>query len=236
MAKDEQRAGDEVMATFVLVHGAWGGSYMYSDLARELRQAGHDVHVPSLTGLGERAHLAHGGITLTDHINDVVGLIDCEQLNDFILVGHSYGGMVVTGVAALRGSKISSLVYLDAFLPQDGDALWDIASDFERKAYIDGQRATPGLCQPFFPAGTRRVSGQPLLTLTQPVTLGGEEDQVARRSYVYATNDAPTTFTKFRNRVAADPAWTVHELATGHLMWDDDLAGVAKILLAEAAL
>ncbi|MBO9582468.1 MAG: alpha/beta hydrolase [Sphingobium sp.] len=222
------------MATFVLVHGAWGGSYMCGNLARALRDAGHEVHIPSLTGLGERAHLAHGGITLTDHINDVIGLIDCELLNDFFLVGHSYGGMVITGVAAQRGSRIRGLVYIDAFLPQDGEALWDIADDMARKAYIDGQRETPGLSQPFFPVGERKVTGHPLLTLLQPVKLGGEEGRIGRHTYLYATNDAPTIFTKFRDRVAADPAWMVHELATGHLVWDEDLAGVTKILLDEA--
>ena len=223
------------MATFVLVHGAWGGSYGYGPLARNLRDAGHEVFTPSLTGLGERAHLAHGGITLADHIDDVVGLIDCEDLSDIILVGHSYGGMVITGVSALRGRKIRSIVYLDAFLPQDGQALWDIADDAARKAYIDGQRETPGLCQPFFPVGDRKVSGHPLLSLLQPVKLGGEESAIKHRTYVYATNGAPTIFTKFRDRVGVDPAWETHELATGHLMWDDDLAGVTKILLAQAS-
>lgn len=222
------------MATFVLVHGAWGGSYGYGPLAHNLRAAGHDVHVPSLTGLGERAHLAHGGITLTDHINDVIGLIDCEALDDIILVGHSYGGMVVTGVSAQRGSKIRTIVYLDAFLPQHDQALWDIADDAARKAYIDGQRETPGLCQPFFPVGERKVSGHPLLSLLQPVKLRGEEGAIKHHVYVYATNGAPTIFTKFRDRVAADPAWTLHELPTGHLMWDDDLVGITGILLGEA--
>jgi pimeloyl-ACP methyl ester carboxylesterase len=222
------------MATFVLVHGAWGGSYMYTPLAERLRAAGHLVHVPSLTGLGERAHLAHGGITLTDHINDVVGLIDCEELQDFILVGHSYGGMVITGVSARRGSRIRKLVYIDAFLPQNGQALWDIASDFERSAYIDGQRNSPGLCQPFFPVGERHVTGHPLLTLVEPVKLGGEEKQIGQRTYLYATNNAPTTFTKFRERIANEPGWTLHELATGHFMWDDDLDGVTRLLLDEA--
>lgn len=226
------------MATYVLVHGAWGGSWGYAPLARELRAAGHEVHVPSLTGLGERVHLAHGGITLTDHINDVIGLIDCEQLSDIILVGHSYGGMVVTGVSAQRGSRIRSLVYLDAFLPQDGQALWDVADEATRQLYIENQKATPGLVQPIFPmpeGRTARVSGHPLLTLLQPVKLGGEEGAIRRRTYVYANASPLTTFIQFRDRCAADTAWQVHEIATGHMVWDDDLPGCLKILLDEAA-
>ena len=225
------------MATFVLVHGAWGGSWGYAPLARNLRAAGHEVHIPSLTGLGERAHLAHGGITLSDHINDVVGLIDCEGLSDFILVGHSYGGMVITGVSAFRGKQISSLMYLDAFLPQDGQALWDLVDDQTRKLYIDNQRATPGLIAPIFPmpeGRSARVSGHPLLTLTEPVKLGGEESEIARRVYVYANASPLTSFGQFRERLAADPAWAVHDVATGHMVWDDDLPAVTRILLEEA--
>ena len=225
------------MASFVLVHGAWGGSWGYSPLARELRAAGHEVHVPSLTGLGERVHLAHGGITLTDHINDVVGLIDCEGLDDIILVGHSYGGMVITGVSALRGKRIRALVYLDAFLPQDGQMLWDIVDDGTRAMYIQNQRATPGLVAPIFPipAGRAgRVSGHPLLTLLEPVKLGGEEAAIGRRVYVYASASPVGSFAQFRERCSVDPGWTVHELATGHMVFDDDLASTTRILLAEA--
>jgi pimeloyl-ACP methyl ester carboxylesterase len=225
-----------MMATYVLVHGAWGGSYLYKPLARTLRAAGHEVYTPSLTGLGERAHLAHGGIDLACHIQDVIGTIDCEKLDDIVLVGHSYGGMVVTGVAAQRGAKIRSIVYLDAFLPRDGEALWDIADDFARKAYIDGQRGSPGLSQPFFPFPEEetRIKGHPLLTLLQPVRLGGEEKQIGRHVYVYATSGAPTVFTKFRDHVAADPAWELHEVATGHHLWHDDLDTITNILLAQA--
>ncbi|MBB5986163.1 alpha/beta hydrolase [Sphingobium lignivorans] len=226
------------MATYVLVHGAWGGSWGYASLARALRAAGHDVHVPSLTGLGERAHLAHGGITLSDHIADVVSLIDCEDLSDIILVGHSYGGMVVTGVSALRGKRIRSLVYLDAFLPQDGQALWDVADEATRRLYIENQKGTPGLVQPIFPmpeGRTRRVSGHPLLTLLEPVKLGGEESAISRRVYVYANASPLTIFTQFRDRCLAEEGWSVHEIATGHMVWDEDLPGVTKILLDEAA-
>lgn len=225
------------MATFVLVHGAWGGSWGYAPLGRALRAAGHDVHIPSLTGLGERAHLAHGGITLTDHINDVVGLIDCEGLSEIILVGHSYGGMVITGVSALRGKQISSLVYLDAFLPQDGQMLWDLVDDQTRKLYIANQRATPGLIAPIFPmpeGRSARVSGHPLLTLTEPVKLGGNEQEIGRRVYVYANASPLTSFSQFRERLVNDPAWEVHEVATGHMVWDDDLPAITRILLDEA--
>lgn len=225
------------MATYVLVHGAWGGSWGYANLAAQLRAAGHEVHIPSLTGLGERAHLAHGGITLTDHINDVLGLIDCEGLSDIILVGHSYGGMVVTGVSALRGNRIRSIIYLDAFLPQDGEALWDIVDDATRAMYIQNQKATPGLIQPIFPmpeGRAGRVSGHPLLTLLEPVRLGGEESAIQRHVYVYASASPLGAFAGFRARCAADPAWVVHDLATGHMVWDDDLAGATRILLAEA--
>mgnify|MGYP001025101617 CR=1 FL=1 len=226
------------MATYVLVHGAWGGSWGYASLARELRAAGHEVHIPSLTGLGERAHLAHGGITLSDHIADVVGLIDCEGLSNIILVGHSYGGMVVTGVSALRGHLIRSLVYLDAFLPQDGEMLWDIVDDATRAMYIQNQKGTPGLVQPIFPippGRAGRVSGHPLLTLLEPVKLGGEESAIHRRVYVYASASPVGSFRQFRDRCVTDPAWQVHDLPTGHMVWDDDLAGVTKILLAEAS-
>ncbi|MBN8832243.1 MAG: alpha/beta hydrolase [Sphingomonadales bacterium] len=225
------------MATYVLVHGAWGGSWGYGNLARELRAAGHEVHIPSLTGLGERAHLAHGGITLTDHINDVIGLIDCEGLSDIILVGHSYGGMVITGVSAQRGKNIRSLVYLDAFLPQDGQTLWDTVDDQTRAMYIENQKGTPGLVQPIFPipeGRAGRVSGHPLLTLLEPVKLGGEEGAIGRRVYVFASASPVGSFAQFRARCAADPAWEVHDLPTGHMVWDEDLAGVTRILLAQA--
>ncbi len=224
------------MAKYVLVHGAWGGSWGYANLARELRAAGHEVHIPSLTGLGERAHLANGGITLTDHINDVIGLIDCEGLDDIILVGHSYGGMVITGVSALRGKRIRALIYLDAFLPQDGQSLWDVVDDATRAMYIQNQRNTPGLIDPIFPippGRAGRVSGHPLLTLLEPVKLGGEEGAIGRHVYVYASASPVGAFGKFRERCAGDANWQVHDLATGHMVWDDDLAGVTRILLAE---
>ena len=120
--------------TFLLVHGAWHGGWCWRRVVPLLQQAGHTVLTPSLTGLGERAHLSRPDIDLDTHINDIVMLIDMEELEDIVLVGHSYAGMVVTGVADRVTTKIRRLVYLDAFLPENGKAQMD---------YMLPQRAAP---------------------------------------------------------------------------------------------
>ncbi|HWL47404.1 MAG TPA: alpha/beta hydrolase, partial [Sphingomonadaceae bacterium] len=225
------------MATYVLVHGAWGGGWSYQAIARGLRAAGHEVYAPTLTGLGEREHLASPAIDLATHIRDVVNLIEYEGLSDIILCGHSYAGMVITGTAAAVGGRIRTLFYLDAFLPQDGQALWDIADERSRRHYIDAQRDRPGLVAHFSvaagaPSDTPRpLSRQPLLTLIEPVRLTGEERKVANHTYVYATRDAPTAFTRFYETVRDDPAWRVVTVPTGHRVMADDPAGLIRLLL-----
>jgi len=224
------------MATYVLVHGAWAGGWGFTDMANRLRDAGHRVFVAHLTGLGERAHLSSPGITLSTHIQDVIGLIDCEDIDEIILLGHSYGGMVITGVAAARAAQIRSLVYLDAFLPQDGQALWDLADEGTRAFYIDAQRGTPGLVQPTFARDNqpkRPLTGHPLLTLLEPVTAPAA-DMIRNRTYIYATVGTPTIFTQFYDRVREDPSWHVHEIATGHIVMWDDPEGLLALLLGEA--
>ena len=114
------------MATFVLVHGAWHGGWCYRETAKALRDAGHTVFTPTLTGTGDRWHQSNQSITLETHIRDVCGTFEFEELSDVILCGHSYGGMVITGVADRIPSQIKSLVYLDAFVPQHGDSLIDL--------------------------------------------------------------------------------------------------------------
>ena len=114
------------MATFVLVHGAWHGGWCYGRVAKLLRAAGHEVYTPTHTGVGERAHLADYHITLATHVRDVTNVIEYENLSDVIICGNSYGGMVITGVAASLGERIKSLVYLDAFVPEDGQSLFDL--------------------------------------------------------------------------------------------------------------
>jgi len=111
------------MTDFVLVQGTWIGGWYWRPIAQALRKAGHEVYTPTLTGLGERIHLMNPGINLDTHIADVANVFEFEELSDVVLVGHSYGGMVITGVADRSPDKIRSMVYLDAFVPQNGNAL-----------------------------------------------------------------------------------------------------------------
>jgi pimeloyl-ACP methyl ester carboxylesterase len=115
------------MATFVLVHGGGHGGWCYQRVARRLRAEGHDVHTPSMTGLAERSHLLHTGIDLDHHVRDIVEVLHYEDLRDVVLVGHSYGGMVITGVADRAADRIGKLVYLDAANPVNGQSLLDVA-------------------------------------------------------------------------------------------------------------
>ncbi|WP_296681084.1 alpha/beta fold hydrolase [Novosphingobium sp.] len=206
------------MADFILVHGAWGGGHQFNRLADNLRGAGHRVLIAQLTGLGARAHLASPSINLETHIDDVVQQIDSADLSGFILVGHSYGGMVIAGVASRLGGRIARIVYLDAFLPQDGQSLWDVVGPFERNHYIAGQRDTPGLVAPLPGIDAPGLSRHPLLTLIQPVRLSGKETAIAQRCYVFASGWDHSPFAQFHDRVKDDASWQVHVLDCGHFI------------------
>jgi pimeloyl-ACP methyl ester carboxylesterase len=231
------------VTTFVLVHGAWTGGWGYKKTARLLRAGGHEVYVVTLTGLGERSHLSHPGITLSTHIQDVVNVFEYEDITDAVLVGHSYGGMVITGVSGRVADRIRSLVYLDAFLPANGQALWDIAGEQGRQFYIDGQKSTPGLVGPMGLAATlddpglaelrrKKLDLHPLLTLTEPVRLDGSERTIAKRTYILATKQP--AFQRFYDQVKNDPAWTTKTIDTGHVVMMEDPEGLAKLLMEEA--
>lgn len=146
------------MATFVLVHGAWHGGWCYRDTAAALRAAGHTVFTPTHSGVGERSHQSAENITLETHIRDVCGCIEWEELNDIVLVGHSYGGMVISGVADRMAERIRALVYLDAFLPQNGDSLNGLI-----------QKALPPEVAAQFLAGFRGAAAEGHSGLMQPI-------------------------------------------------------------------
>lgn len=221
------------MAIFVLVHGAWGGADTWRTAAKALQTKGHEAHLVPLTGLGEKRHLLHPGITLETHVDDVLGSVENAGLQDFVLAGHSYGGMIITEVANRIAEKIRALVYVDAFLPRDGEALWDISDDPSRQHYIDAQRDMPGLVAPF-PGSPPTLGRHPLLTLTQPVKMTGKADAIARRIYIYATKGAPTVFTKFYERISGDPAWRSYQVPTSHGVMQEMPEETARILIEAA--
>ncbi len=229
----------------VLVHGAWHGGWCWRRVEGPLRAAGHDVHAPTLTGLGDRAHLFRPEIGLDDHIADVCALFDHEELADAVLVGHSYAGMVITGAAERLAPRIRRLVYLDAFVPEDGQSLMALARPApsgEAPPRPEGNRV-PSRTPAFFGIDdpgdvawvTRRVVDQPLLTMTDPVKAPLGAAKKLPRSFIYCSGRPMGSFDQFKARFQTDPAWRYHDLPTGHDAMVTDPAGLVKILLAEAA-
>ncbi len=229
----------------VLVHGAWHGGWCWARVVPLLRDAGHAVFAPTLTGLGDRAHLFHPDIGLADHVADVVALIEAEELSDLVLVGHSYAGMVISGVAERAAGRIRRLVYLDAFVPEHGQSLMALARPApagEAPPRPEGNRV-PSRTTSFFGIDdaddaawvARRVVDQPLLTMTQPLDAPTGAAQSLPRTFVYCSGRPMGSFDQFKARFETDPAWRYHDLPTGHDAMVTDPAGLAALLLAEAA-
>ena len=222
--------------SIVLVHGAWHGGWCWQRITSGLSAKGHRVFTPTLTGLGERVHLASPEINLDTHIQDVVNVIKSEELSDVILVGHSYAGMVITGVADKLAGAIKKLIYLDAFVPEHGNSLIDFFSA-EIKAGVSKEGEATGYVKPL-PVSvfgisnsedqdwvTRRMVAQPYATLAQPLNLSRGIGNIPR-SYIYCSTPPSGSFTQFAMRFKADPTWTYHELKTGHdcmIISPDDL-------------
>ena len=160
------------MATFVLVHGGWAGGWQWREVASLLRAAGHEVFTPTLTGLGERVHLASPDVGLDTHIQDILMVLAYEELRDVILVGYSYSGMVITGVAERAPERLAHLVYLDAYVPRDGESLLDMLGP-DAAAFIEqaAQAHGDGWRIPHDPPDAPRRTPHPLKTGQQPVSL-----------------------------------------------------------------
>ena len=214
------------MATFVLVHGATAGGWIWRTVPSLLRAAGHDeVYTPTLTGLGERRHLFSPDISMETHILDVLHVLDFEDLYQVILVGHSYGGAVITGVAERAAERLSHLVYLDAFVPQDGEAVKDLydppVADALAEHYLSGGRSSAedlsGIEDP-------RFTAHPLKTFVHPLQLKNEAAKALPRTYIFCTEKAEMGMRGqgiIRSAERARAAgWCYHELHTGHHpMW-----------------
>lgn len=223
------------MTTFVLVPGGWRGGWYFSDLADQLRTAGHRAFTVTPTGLGDRAHLNAASVNLDTHIDDVLALLAAEQISDAVLVAHSYGGMVITGAADRAPSgTVRRLVYCDAYVPEDGQSCWDLTSDAYRSKFLNGAAADGYAVQPP-PGRDSRVTAHPLASFLQRIRLEGTGlREVEVRDYVYLSGWDGTPFTAVHDRLADDPAWRVHTLDSGHNVCRDAPQEFLEILLLDA--
>jgi pimeloyl-ACP methyl ester carboxylesterase len=218
------------LATFVIAHGAWSSGFAWKKMRPLLRAAGHEVFTPSYTGLGERSHLATPEVNLSTHIQDIVNVLFYEDLHDVILVGHSYGGMVATGVADRASDRIKKVVYLDAFVPKDGQSLGDLTrrpSDTPGGAPTGRPPATEGWLVPPMPTSSDATSEdrawlaprrgpQPHLTFSEAVKLTGAVEKLPR-VYIYCLRINPgDVFGQFAARARSEPGWQYEEIDATH--------------------
>lgn len=212
------------MATFLVAHGAWSAGWAWKKMRPRLRDRGHELITPTYTGLGERAHLARPEVDLETHIADVLGVLHYEDLRGVILVGHSYGGMVATGVADRAPDRLAQLVYLDAFVPRSGQALVDLTPQPPGGPVTPEVEAWRVPANPVPPDTSeadlawvmpRRVP-QPRRTFEQALKLTGASDRIPR-TYIYCTQPRPgDVFGQFAARARHEPGWRYLEIDATH--------------------
>jgi pimeloyl-ACP methyl ester carboxylesterase len=231
--------------TFVLVHGAWHGGWCWRRVSDLLEKKGHKVFAPTMTGLGERSHLIGGKIDLATHVTDIVNVIKWENLNDIVLVGHSYGGVIISGVAEQMRDAIGSIVFLDAFVPANGDTLAAKASQPVREAIAGLVEKGETAMKPV-PAAVFRVNEKdrawvdamctphPVATLTDKITLTGARERIAKKAYIRAKAYPSVPFDGFYDALKTNSAWRVYELPSGHDVMVDMPDRLTEILLEVA--
>ena len=211
--------------TFLVCHGAWSAGWAWKKMHPLMQVAGHRLITPSYTGLGERAHLAHPAIDLNSHIEDMLAVIRYEDLRDFVLIGHSYGGMVATGVADRARDKVKQLIYIDAFVPEGGQSLLDLneaarARMQELAKSGDGWRVPPNPTPPDTSPEdvdwlSERRGHMPIKCFEQKLKLSAPLS--LPRAYIYATRITPAdTFGPFAKMTKNNPAWRYFEIDASH--------------------
>jgi pimeloyl-ACP methyl ester carboxylesterase len=231
--------------TFLLVHGAWHGGWCWRRVADLLQARGHTVFTPTLTGLGERSHLMRTGINVSTHITDIVNVMKWEELSGVVLCGHSYGGMVVSGVAEQLADKIASIVFLDAFLPDSGDAMVDVTSQATRERIkAAAERGDIGVPAP--PAAMFKVNEKdqawvdslcgphPIGCMTEKIKLTGARERIAKKAYIRAGAYPNPGFDAALARAKADRSWRVYDVPCGHDVMVDMPERLAAILIEVA--
>ncbi len=226
-----RRSGQEgVIAEFVLVHGSFCGGWIWQRLAPLLQAAGHRVTCPTLTGLGERSHLLSPAVDLNTHIKDVGNVLFYEDIRGAVLVGHSYSGMVITGVAQTVPERVAQLIYFDAYVPQPGQSRWDLLPPevvAAERAAVDADGGTgpappASLFAPIDPETAGWVDARlsprhPVGTYEQPIPADGSALESIPRAYIQCTlGPLPSRFAASAAQARAR-GWAVRELAAGHV-------------------
>lgn len=233
------------MATFVLVHGAWHGAWCWRRVARLLARDGHEVFAPTLTGLGERSHLLAPGINLDTHILDVANEIKWQGLKEVILVGHSYGGMVISGVAERVEKAIAAFVMLDAFFPENGEALLDLSAGAVQEAFRAAAQSGATTLPPRSAAAFKvndndrawvdaQCTPQPIGCVLQKLPLSGARERIKNRVYIRATGYPSEPFDRGLAKARAQD-WRTYEVPCGHDVMLDQPERLAAILREVAA-
>ena len=216
--------------TFVLVHGAWHGGWCWSRVADRLRGAGKRVFTPTQTGLGERRHLLSKDITLDTFTADIVNVIEAEELTDIVLVGHSFGGNAISGVADRMGERIRHLVYLDSLVVEGGKAPFDnLAADVVAARRKAAEDSSGGVSLPNPPPSVfgvldtadtewvrRRLTPHPISTYTSKLNIKGPVGNNLPRTYVHCTNPSYAALQASRDWVKAQQGWRWADIPTGH--------------------
>ena len=245
------------MAVFVLVHPAWFGGWCWRKLIPLLEHHGHSVHAPTLTGLGERSHLAHPGVGMQTHVDDVVNVLTYADLRELILVGTSSSGAVISGVADRVPERISRLVYVDAFVPKGGQALWDLIPP-PRRSPMEAMVETKGFgwllprfsAQPWdqFVREAWQVNNEadlrwmlarlrptPVGHFTGPVRLMNPTAEQLPRTYIRCRGWPSAGFDRYAQTASQDTRWRLLELDSNHLPYITDPHQLAPMLLELAA-
>ncbi|MEJ2540050.1 MAG: alpha/beta hydrolase [Gemmatimonadota bacterium] len=243
-AAQEEAAAAVPKGTVVIVHGAWGGAWDWRETADSMGTLGFDTHRVTLTGLGERSHLLSPDVDLTTHVTDVVNVLRWEELEDVILVGHSYGGMVITGVAEVVPERIRRLVYFDAFVPMDGECALAVGRPGEPEALCSMEALGQAMGSPTADGGipaawvpedapVPRDVPHPGATLVEPIELVGEPAHGLPAAYVITREVAggEDGFDVPAERAGA-LGWPVVEYVGDHTPYREDPGGIARLLVS----
>lgn len=213
--------------TFVFIPGGWHGEWAFDSVIKILKNTGRKSFALTLPGLEEQPQA--GLINLDTHIQFVIDVLINENSNDIILCGHSYAGLVITGVADKIPERIYGLVYIDAYIPKDGDSCWSLTSEAYRQLFVAGA-SNDGLTVAVPPGQENRRRPHPLATFMQSIHLTGRYQQVRNRIFIYLTGWDGSPFTKQYETLKNSPDWRIEKVHTGHNIMRENPEKLAAIL------